>query len=180
MKVNVRASELHKLELPAGRPFGDCTCRCEALAILAVCLETNQGHRGWGFGQTISKGDFTRPAPYIVPMPSLAEIRADFERTAWPILQGRNPFALIVHRLDQCNEQKSTDSGKKDGQNLRGAGPARRAIVRAVIVCGVAPSSKTRTRPHRIVQTILGADRRDPLGAEHRKSDYCNKLRNKG
>lgn len=98
MKINVKAFELHKLELPAGRPFGDCTCRCEALDVLAVCLETNQGHLGWGFGQTISTGVFTRPAPYIVPLPSLAEIRADFEQTAWPVLQGQNPFALIAHR----------------------------------------------------------------------------------
>jgi len=98
MTVNLTSFELHRLELPSGRPFGDCTCTCETLDILALCLESNQGHRGWGFGQTISKGTFTRPAPYIVPMPSLAEIRADFGRTVWPVLQGRNPFALVLQR----------------------------------------------------------------------------------
>lgn len=96
--VNLTSFELHRLELPSGRPFGDCTCTCETLDILALRLESNQGHQGWGFGQTISKGTFTRPAPYIVPMPSLAEIRADFERTVWPVLQGQSPFALLLHQ----------------------------------------------------------------------------------
>jgi L-alanine-DL-glutamate epimerase-like enolase superfamily enzyme len=98
MTVTLKSFELHRLELPSGRPFGDCTCRCESLDVLALCLETNQGHRGWGFGQTISKGVFTRPAPYIVPLPSLAESRADVERTIWPVLEGRSPSALILHR----------------------------------------------------------------------------------
>jgi L-alanine-DL-glutamate epimerase-like enolase superfamily enzyme len=31
-------------------------------------------------------------------MPSLVEMHADFERRVWPVLQDRNPFALIVHR----------------------------------------------------------------------------------
>jgi L-alanine-DL-glutamate epimerase-like enolase superfamily enzyme len=96
--VNPTSFELHRLELPSGRPFGDCTCACETLDVLALRLESNHGHRGWGFGQTISKGTFTRLAPYIVPMPSLAEIRADFERTVWPVLQEQSPFALILHR----------------------------------------------------------------------------------
>jgi L-alanine-DL-glutamate epimerase-like enolase superfamily enzyme len=61
-------------------------------------LESNLGHQGWGFGQTISKGTFTRPAPYIVPMPPLAEIRADFERTVWPVLHDQNPFVLLLRR----------------------------------------------------------------------------------
>jgi L-alanine-DL-glutamate epimerase-like enolase superfamily enzyme len=96
--VNLTSFEVHRLELPSGRPFGDCTCTCETLDVLALRLESNHGHQGWGFGQTISKGTFTRPAPYIVPMPSLAEIRADFELTVWPVLQGQSPFALILHR----------------------------------------------------------------------------------
>lgn len=98
MTLNVEQFQLYRLEVPAGRKFGDCTCWCETLDIIVVCLVTNQGHRGWGFGQTISKGNFTRPAPYIVPMPSLVEMHADFERRAWPVLRGSNPFTLIVHR----------------------------------------------------------------------------------
>lgn len=96
--VNVQQFELYRLEVPSGRPFGDCTCWCDTLDIVVVCLETNHGHRGWGFGQTISKGHFTRPAPYIVPMLSLAQMNAEFKGTVWPLLHGRNPFALTVHR----------------------------------------------------------------------------------
>jgi hypothetical protein len=39
-----------------------------------------------------------------------------------------------VTHFDQYNEQDDTDNGKKYGQNIRGDGSARRAIVRAVIV----------------------------------------------
>jgi hypothetical protein len=42
--------------------------------------------------------------------------------------------AWVVTYFDQCNEQNSTDSGKKGGQNAGGAGPARRVIVQAAIV----------------------------------------------
>src|ERR1700722_17462968 len=98
MNFNITSFELYRLELPTGRPIGDCTCRYEALDVLAVCLKTNQGHHGWGFGDTVSKGHFTRPTPYILPMPSLQEIRAGFERTAWPLLHGQNPFSLKMRR----------------------------------------------------------------------------------
>lgn len=98
MNVNIKNFEIYRLEVPSGRKFGDCTCWCDQLDIITVCLETNQGHRGWGFGQTISKGHFTRPAPYIVPMPSLAEMQTDFRKTFWPSLEGRNPFAVMMHR----------------------------------------------------------------------------------
>ena len=98
MTVNIKKFEVYRLEVPSGRRFGDWTCWCETLDIISVNLETNQGHQGWGFGQTVSKGHFTVPAPYIVPMPSLVEMKADFERTVWPILQGRNPFSLILRR----------------------------------------------------------------------------------
>jgi hypothetical protein len=40
----------------------------------------------------------------------------------------------VVAHFDQCNEQRSTDYGKEGRQNVSNADPARRAIVRAVIV----------------------------------------------
>ncbi len=98
MPIQIKNFEIYRLEVPSGRKFGDCTCWCDQLDIITVCLESNQGHRGWGFGQTISKGHFTRPAPYIVPMPPLAEMRADFDKTFWPLLQGKNPFAVMMRK----------------------------------------------------------------------------------
>jgi len=98
MDLRIVKSELYRLEVPSGRKFGDCTCWCDTLDIITVCLVSNQGHRAWGYGQTISKGHFTRPAPYIVPMPSLVEMQASFQKTFWPNLRGQNPFAVMLHR----------------------------------------------------------------------------------
>jgi L-alanine-DL-glutamate epimerase-like enolase superfamily enzyme len=94
MNFHITSFELYRLELPTGRPIGDWTCDYDSLDVLALCLKTDQGHCGWGFGETVSRGRFTRPAHFIRPMPSLAEIRVEFEGAAWPLLQGQNPFSL--------------------------------------------------------------------------------------
>lgn len=98
MSLKITSFELYRLELPTGRPIGDWTCVYDALDVLAVCLKTNQGQCGWGFGETVSKGHFTRPAPYILPMPPLAELRVEFERSAWPFLNGQDPYSLKADR----------------------------------------------------------------------------------
>jgi L-alanine-DL-glutamate epimerase-like enolase superfamily enzyme len=94
MKASIRGYELCKLKVPTGRVIGDCTCHYENLDLLVIRLETSQGQFGWGFGETVSNGVFTAPAPWIRPMPALAEIRRDFERNVWPILEDKSPFQL--------------------------------------------------------------------------------------
>jgi L-alanine-DL-glutamate epimerase-like enolase superfamily enzyme len=98
MKECITDYELWKLEVPTGRVIGDCTCRYNALDVLAVCLKTSQGRCGWGFGDTVSAGVFAKPAPWIRPMPSLADIRQDFEQDFWPLLEGMTPFGLKMRR----------------------------------------------------------------------------------
>jgi L-alanine-DL-glutamate epimerase-like enolase superfamily enzyme len=98
MKVKIQGYDLWKVELPTGRVIGDCTCHYDAIDVLVLCLKTDQGHLGWGFGEAISNGVFAKPAPWIKAMPSLDEMRRDFEANVWPILQGRNPFQLTLHR----------------------------------------------------------------------------------
>ena len=41
----------------------------------------------------------------------------------------KSPRSQVVTHFDQCNEQSSTDSGKKDGENVSGAGPEYRRLV---------------------------------------------------
>jgi L-alanine-DL-glutamate epimerase-like enolase superfamily enzyme len=94
MKVLLRDYDLWKLKVPTGRVIGDCTCRYEHLDLLVIRLQTNEGHSAWGFGETVSDGVFSTPAPWIRRMPSLAEIRYNFERNVWPILRDKNPFQL--------------------------------------------------------------------------------------
>ena len=98
MKDYITEFELWKLELPAGRVIGDCSCYFDTLDVLAVCLRTNKGLCGWGFAQTVSAGVFNKPAPWITPMPSLADFQREFERDFWPSIEGRSPFELKMQR----------------------------------------------------------------------------------
>jgi L-alanine-DL-glutamate epimerase-like enolase superfamily enzyme len=94
----IEGSELWKVELPTGRVIGDCTCHYASLDVLAICLKTNRGRCGWGFGETVSAGVFAKPAPWIKSMPSLADIRRTFEGDFWPSIEGRTPFELTMAR----------------------------------------------------------------------------------
>jgi len=94
MKASIEDYELWKLKVPTGRVIGDCTCHYESLDLLLIRLRTREGHCGWGFGETVSEGVFSTPAPWIQDMPTLAEIRLHFAHHVWPILQNRNPFQL--------------------------------------------------------------------------------------
>jgi L-alanine-DL-glutamate epimerase-like enolase superfamily enzyme len=98
VKVAIISYDLWKVKVPTGRTIGDCTCHYDALDLLVVCLKTDQGLDGWDFGETVSSGVFTRPAPWITPMPSLAHIRSNFDKDLWPALQGKNPFQVKMHR----------------------------------------------------------------------------------
>jgi L-alanine-DL-glutamate epimerase-like enolase superfamily enzyme len=46
----------------------------------------------------VAKGNCKKPGTYSLPMRPLAEIRADFEQTAWPVLKGQNPYSLALRR----------------------------------------------------------------------------------
>ena len=98
MKEVITDYELWKMEMPTGRVIGDCCCHYSAIDLVAICLKTSHGHCGWGFGETVSAGVFTRPAPWVTPMPSLADLRRDFERDFWPSIEGRTPFGLKMQR----------------------------------------------------------------------------------
>lgn len=98
MRASLRGYELWKLKVPTGRVIGDCTCHYENLDLLAICLKTDAGHFGWGFGETVSDGVFTQPASWIRSMPALAEIRHDFARNVWPLLENKSPFQLKNQR----------------------------------------------------------------------------------
>jgi L-alanine-DL-glutamate epimerase-like enolase superfamily enzyme len=98
MKDYISTFELWRLELPAGRVIGDWSCHFDTLDALAICLKTNRGLCGWGFAQTVSAGVFNKPAPWITPMPSLADFQQDFERDFWPSIEGRSPFQLKMRR----------------------------------------------------------------------------------
>ncbi len=90
MIVTVDSYDLWRLEVPLGRVIGDCSCQYESLNVVAICLKTNQGHLGWGYGDCAWKGRFNRPAWYIHPMASLPVLNAEIDRKWWSKLKGRN------------------------------------------------------------------------------------------
>jgi L-alanine-DL-glutamate epimerase-like enolase superfamily enzyme len=88
MKAIIKDYEIWRCELPTGRVIGDCTCHYETLEVLVLALKTDQGQIGWGFGETVSKGVFTKPAPWIKPMPPLEVLCGNFAQHVWPLIAG--------------------------------------------------------------------------------------------
>lgn len=98
MTAQIESFELWRLEVPTGRVIGDSNCHYDSLDVAALCLKTNQGHVGWGYGETCWKGVFTKAAWYIRPMANLVELKETFERQWWHLLRGLNPFELGMVR----------------------------------------------------------------------------------
>jgi len=86
VKTKIRDYEIWRCELPTGRVIGDCTCHYDVLNVYALALKTDSGHTGWGFGETLSKGVFTKSAPWMSLMPSLEELRRKFLAKVWPLI----------------------------------------------------------------------------------------------
>jgi L-alanine-DL-glutamate epimerase-like enolase superfamily enzyme len=89
----IRSFELHRVELPLGRTIGDNDCRYDSMSVVALRLRTDD-HDAWGYGDAVSHATFTRPAWYLEPLPSLAELSADFRARWWPLLEGRSAEAV--------------------------------------------------------------------------------------
>jgi L-alanine-DL-glutamate epimerase-like enolase superfamily enzyme len=87
MKTQIVGFEIWRCELPTGRVIGDCTCHYDTEDVFILALKTDQGLVGWGFGETVSKGVFTKPAPWLASMPGVDELRRDFAEHAWPLMQ---------------------------------------------------------------------------------------------
>jgi L-alanine-DL-glutamate epimerase-like enolase superfamily enzyme len=98
MATTIQSYELIKLRVPMGRVIGDCGCRYDAMAVVALCLRTNHGHIGWGFGEVPWGGTFARGADWIKPMPVLPDIVAQFDSVCWPLLRGKPLDALEAQR----------------------------------------------------------------------------------
>lgn len=82
-----------RLAVPLGRVIGDNNCSYDTIGVVALELRLGDGRSGWGYGESCWKGTFTRPAWYIRPMASQAEMDAALRRDWWPLLEGRDPRA---------------------------------------------------------------------------------------
>jgi L-alanine-DL-glutamate epimerase-like enolase superfamily enzyme len=92
MRVKIKAFDVWKLEVPLVRTVGDSNCHYDSLSVLAVCLRTDAGHSGWGYGECCSKGVFQKPAWYIQPMSALSVLKTAIEQQWWPRLEHRHPI----------------------------------------------------------------------------------------
>jgi L-alanine-DL-glutamate epimerase-like enolase superfamily enzyme len=79
--------EIWRCQLPTGRTIGDCTCHYDAEDVFILALNTDDGLVGWGFGETVSTGVFTKPAPWLAPMPAADQLRQNFAKQTWPLMQ---------------------------------------------------------------------------------------------
>lgn len=86
MTVVIDEYDVWKLQLPLGRTVSDNNCHYSSIGVVAVCLKTDQGPVGWGYGECCWKGVFTKPAWYIRPMESLSDICRELEKVWWPEL----------------------------------------------------------------------------------------------
>ena len=100
MKTTIDGFEVWRCELPTGRVIGDCSCHYETLDVFTLALKTNQGLVGWGFGEAVSKGVFTKTAPWIMPMPGVDELQEDFMRHSWPLIQQSELSSLWQRRQE--------------------------------------------------------------------------------
>ena len=91
----IRAFRLCRLELPLGRIVGDNDCRYDSMSVVALCLHADDSE-GWGYGDAVPHATFTRPAWYLEPLPSLADLSAAFEARWWPQLEGREAAVVRV------------------------------------------------------------------------------------
>lgn len=73
--------EIYKLTLPLGRVIGDNNCSYDTLDLLSIALKTNQGHIGWGYAESVWKGNFQREAWYVKELLPLHEIENIFTST---------------------------------------------------------------------------------------------------
>jgi len=81
--------DVWRIELPTGRMIGDNMCYYQCFGVFVLCLKTDDGACGWGFGVLVTDGVFRKPAPWYRPMASLNEMRSSFRRQCWPLLKDR-------------------------------------------------------------------------------------------
>lgn len=96
---SLRGFDVHKLTLPLGRTIGDNNCSYEVINVLAVTLHSSDGHKAWGYSESVWQGRFKYDAWYVRPLPDVEDIKRAFEETWWKRLQGREVFDTEADRI---------------------------------------------------------------------------------
>lgn len=91
--------EIYRIRTPLGRVVGDNSCSYDELDVLAIALYTSEGLVGWGYSESMSKGNFRKPAWWIRPLPPLAKLKELFKVEWVPVLVNKDPFELRNERL---------------------------------------------------------------------------------
>ena len=107
--MRLTSFEVHRIECPLGRLIGDNSCAYDSMVILAVGLLTHDGALGWGYSQVMTSGQFERPAWWVRPLSSEAELLAIFQREWWPKLIGMDPDDLHTIRQKHRSSELGLD-----------------------------------------------------------------------
>ncbi|MEI6566762.1 MAG: mandelate racemase/muconate lactonizing enzyme family protein [Verrucomicrobiota bacterium] len=89
--------QVHRLTIPCGRVIGDCACYYDRMTGLALALTDGDGRTGWGYGEVVAGGTYTRTAPWRQTLPDEEALRLQFGADYWPWLQGV-PSAVALNR----------------------------------------------------------------------------------
>lgn len=106
----ITSYELHRLTVPLGRMIGDNSCSYNELDILAIGIHTKDGLTGWGYSESMSKGNFRKPAWWIRPLPKINRLIELFDLVWMPFLKNKEPFELRNIRLYHTTDYKYFDS----------------------------------------------------------------------
>ena len=101
--------DIYRIPCNLGRFIGDNSCSYNQMLLLAICLKTTDGHRGWGYTEVMTTGQFTRTAWWIRPLPELPELTATFEKEWWPVLNGQNADHTENIRRTQVTSEVALD-----------------------------------------------------------------------
>lgn len=101
--------ELNRLSMSAGRTIGDNNCAYDTFDVVVVRLKSACGLVGWGYGESVSKGRFDKPAWWIEPAASLDSHRQCFEAQWWPLLEQRHAFETQLARRNNATAHPPLD-----------------------------------------------------------------------
>jgi len=107
--LRIDGYELDRLEVPAGRVIGDNNCAYDSFDLVVLRLKTNQGLIGWGYGESVWKGQFDKPAWWVKPAASLDALRKCFVADWWPHLHQRTPSETKLVRQNHTTQQQWLD-----------------------------------------------------------------------
>lgn len=96
----IKSYNIWKVKSPNNRMIGDNMCHFDGYHVCVIQLIDNAGHEAWGYAEKVADGYFKVPVSWESKLPSLSEMKAEFETEYWELLKN----ASSVEELQQSNK----------------------------------------------------------------------------